>query len=77
MVDSMAALLKTMKCVQAKEMLWFLLPSRSRIMSRQAAEERGDATPKFLMYKSMSDRSDPIGNREEGGRRSRRDGLPH
>ena len=60
MVDSMAVFLKTRTLVQAKEMLWFLLPSPFRIMSRRA-----EATPKFLMYKSMSDLSDPIGKREE------------
>ena len=36
----MAVPLKTMKSVQAKEMLWFLLPSLSPIMSRRAAEGR-------------------------------------
>ena len=39
-----------------------------------SGRERGDATPKFLMYKSMSDRSDPIGKREGGGRKEKQEG---
>ena len=74
MVDSMAVLLKTMKSVEAKEMLWFLLPSRSRIMSRRAAGEREEM---LRQSSSCINRCPTALTPLEGGSRSRRDGLPH
>ena len=82
MVDSMAVLLKTMKSVQAKEMLWFLLPSLSRIMSSVQAGSGREGEEMLRQSSSCINRCPTALTPLERGRNAEgeaggMDGLPH